>query len=495
MKIKFALSVVALLWTKVAVAEPFVNTSNLALRASLQNLADAGQLPIPLTTYPLMWSDINRVFKDIDLVTLDNDVKNDYFHVRYHLQKALEQQTTVELNAATDDHRFTSFGDNFRNKNNVIVATSDVYANFAYKFQPSYTTDPIEGDKVQFNDSYVAGKWGNWIATVGTQDRWWGPGWDSNVSLTNNARPMPAISISRNESIPFHVPFTDDYQIPWNVTTFMGQMEEERYVPNTLLWGFRMNFMLTDNLEFAVVRLAQWGGEGRPRDFKTFVNVLLGKDNCGATGSSGFDCDDDRSNEPGNQQAGYDVRYAVKMFDQPFTLYGQYYGEDGNAKKGLNFITKPAVLAGIDTHFKLANYTVNAYLEYTDTYKDCNCFYEHHIYKTGMRYKGRIISNLYDSDASTLVTGLIGQNSKGQQWDVRLRYARLNRDDIDRFPGSSDGNSVTDIAEDLVMLSGNFQDNWQRFTYKVGGSVSHSSFLEKASELDAMLHASVIWHY
>ena len=67
--------------------------------------------------------------------------------------------------------------------------------------------------------------------------------------------------------------------------------------------------------------MMQLGGEGRPEGFSTWVDAFLSQDNYGAnTGNN------NRSNEPGNQLAGIDLRW--KVFDAPIALYGQVVGED-----------------------------------------------------------------------------------------------------------------------------------------------------------------------
>ena len=465
-----------------AIAEPFINTSDLHLKASLQQLSAAGHLNIPLTTYPLMWNDVNRALSIIAQSDLSDNAKKAYFHVKGEFKKATKKNITLSANTASKDMRFTSFGDSFRQKNNLTLEISNVYSTFAFKLSPSMTTSPIEGNHYQFNDSYIAAKWGNWNVSLGTQDRWWGPGWDTNMGLTNNARPMPTLSFTRNTSEPVTIPFTD-YQIPWNVTTFIGQMEEDRHIPNTLLWGFRLNFIPLENLEVSLIRLAQWSGDGRNADLSTFWDILQGKDNCGATGSNNVDCGENDEDEPGNQSAGIDSRYSFSLFSQPIGIYGQYLGEDGSAKSG-QFISKPMIQFGADTHFLAFEYSVSTFVEYSDTFRQCgnvdgigNCIYEHHIYKTGMRYKKRSLGNLYDNDAHSYVFGFIGQNHQGIEWDVKLRYVELNQDNSDRYPSDEKGNTLTEIAEDMTMVSTNFKQTFGKFSYKVGLSYSNSSYI------------------
>ena len=101
-----------------------------------------------------------------------------------------------------------------------------------------------------------------------------------------------------------------------------------------------------------------------------------------------------------------------------------------------------------------------------------------------MRYNGRNIGNLYDNDARSYVLGMISQWRNDANWQWRLRYVELNRDNSDRFPGEPNGNTVTEIAEDLLMLSGRYERIFGRWKGAVGGSVSRSDFIDQGSEND-----------
>ena len=86
--------------------------------------------------------------------------------------------------------------------------------------------------------SYIATRLGNWSASLGQQERWWGPGWDGSLILSTNARPIPAISIDRRVSEPFDSKWLS-WIGPWTFHSFVGRMEKERTVSNPYLWGLR----------------------------------------------------------------------------------------------------------------------------------------------------------------------------------------------------------------------------------------------------------------
>jgi len=302
--------------------------------------------------------------------------------------------------------------------------------------------------------------------------------------MTSNARPMPGVALTRKNSKPFRLIFTDDYQIPWTLTTFMSHMGDERTVPNALLWGFRFNFKPHERLEFGITRLAQWAGDGRPSGFSTFWDVLLGRDNCGVN----VDCSDNQ--EPGNQQAGYDFRLSLPFMGHNIGIYGQSFAEDGSGSS-TKFWTKARPQGGIDTTVTLFNRPTLMFLEYTDTFAFCgdgrergigNCYYEHSLYKTGLRYKGRVIGNIYDNDATSFVFGMISQLYNDASWQWKLRYVELNQDNSDRYPGEPNGNSLTEISEDIIMLSGKYQRIHGRWKFAVGGNASHSKFIDKKND-------------
>ena len=469
-------------------AEPWIDTSNLALRSEIQYLADKGLIKGPVTTYPLMWAEIASDLYSIDTTQLDTPTRNAYQNVINHISFAEKNTAAVKLNVSNDDNRFSSFGDEFRDKNNIAFSYSALGERWAIKVAPSYSLDPDDDDNFRLDESYVAGYLGNWVISAGWQDRWWAPGWDTNLSMTANARPMPGIALTRKNAAPFRLIFTDDYQIPWTVTTYMSHMGDDRTVPNALLWGFRFNIKPHKWFEFGITRLAQWAGDGRPSGLSTFWDLLLGRDNCGVD----IDCDGDNNNQPGNQQAGYDFRLSLPVMGHNIGIYGQSFAEDGS-DSSTKFWTKAKPQVGIDTTLTLANTPVVVFLEYTDSLAYCgdgeergigDCYYEHSIYNTGLRYKGRVIGNIYENDAVSMVFGMISQMYNDVSWQWKLRYVELNQDNSDRYPGEPNGNTVSEISEDMIMLSGKYQKIYGRWKVALGGNASHSGFKDKSDEND-----------
>ncbi len=464
-------------------AEPWIDTSDLYLKASIQLLADSGHIITPVTTYPLMWKDIARDLSNIDSYLLTELQQVSFDYVKFKLASAKKNKTIIRAGISSEGSRFTSFGDKNRYQHSVQMQSSFMTDSLAVKVAPGTAyvaahTLNTQDDKI-FDGSYIAGFAGNWVVSFGKQDRWYGPQWDSSFSLTNNAQPIPALSLSRMSAQPVKIPFTN-WQVPWTVTSFMGVMDDNRTIENALLWGFRLNFKPFKNLEIGITRLAQWGGNGRSHSLGTFWDVLLGKTNCGL---NGVVCDENSPN-PANQQAGWDMRYSFNLFQTPLAFYGNYFAEDGDNNNKFSYVTKAQVQLGLDAQIMPFNIPTTAFIEYGDSLADCgerdelgDCYYEHGSYTTGMRYKGRTISNLYDNDAKTIVIGTISHLQSDIKITNKLRWLDLNYDNSDRAPEDPMvGNPLASSHETMIMLSTNIEHSYKQWRYSIGGDFSHSRF-------------------
>jgi len=487
----------SLLFTFPLVAEPWIDTSDIYLKANIRLLADSGHFTTPVTTYPLMWTDISRDLKNIDVRSLSSIEQNAFAYVKHQLKLAKQDKIVLRAGASSEGSKFTSFGDKNRYQHSVQIHSSYMNDRFAVNVSPGYAWT-ADGEHDYITDgSYVAAYLGNWIVSFGRQDRWFGPMWDSSLSLTNNARPMQALALTRKSAEPVTIPWTE-WSIPWTVTTFMGQMDDERVVENTLLWGFRFNFKPFNNLEVGVTRLAQWGGKGHSKSLSTFWDVLIGRTNCGI---NGVVCDDENAN-PANQQAGFDMRYSLNLFDTPLGVYGNYFAEDGDASSG-GLVTKAQIQVGFDAQLSFFDTPTTAFFEYSDSMADCgardgigDCFYEHAEYETGMRYKGRTISHLYDNDADTFVFGTISQLSNYFKVTNKLRYLDLNYDKSDKAPDNPIiGNPLTSVHQKVWMISSNVEHSYQNWRYSIGGDLSQTKTVDdntKENEINIYFNVEYI---
>ena len=416
-------------------AEPWIDTRDPWLRADVEYLSDVGVIKSPITTWPLMWAPILQDLDDYDIQELSEEEIKIFRRVKRKgkFETKLTTRSYLSIKAGNEGNAFRHFGDDRREEAEITSRTSGVSKNFAWNVEATRTYNPVDGEENRLDHSYVAAVWGNWVLSAGAQERWWGPSWDSSLILSNNARPIPALSVHRNYSDAFETPWLS-WIGPWSMNAFMGKLESDRHVPHAKLFGMSVSFKPVDSLEIGLRRTAQWGGEGRPQSLSTFIDLFLGRDNCDEAGLS---CED-RSQEPGNQLAGLDFNWQIMGKHSLGSVYGQLIGEDeaGYAPARKFF------QVGYKKSFHWNDFLVSSYFEYADTENDIggNVTYNNAIYQTGYRTEGRVIGSTYDNDTQSLSFGLLLNHVDGDKYTVKLSTIDMNSDN------DAGNHSITPVA-------------------------------------------------
>jgi hypothetical protein len=240
--------------------------------------------------------------------------------------------------------------------------------------------------------SYIAQQLGGALIYGGYVTHWWGPGWVSALSLSNNARPFPQIGIQRLNTAPFKSPWLS-WIGPWQAEFFFGWLDDSRYVTNTLYDGLRITVNPLPGLEIGIARTQQVCGAGN--ECNPLVEYFQ------------------FTNEPGhanktNDQGEFDIRYTNRIGQFPFEVYTQFMNEDSSP------ITHSATshLFGASTWIPFGDNVTRLTVEYTDTVPTRDIFsfgdflygaaYNNSGYRTGMRYRGRSLGFSLDSDSRLL---------------------------------------------------------------------------------------------
>jgi len=446
-------------------AAPWIDAGDATLRHHLHVLADAGIITVPINTWPLMWSGIRR--------DLDNSTNRDLTPVQNaslaYVQFAATRETRDDFRldwktrARETKPIFSDFGDNQREQVESQLSADWIGGALAARASVTWVADPLDNKQVRYDGSYVAGVLGNWALSLGAIDRWWGPSWQQSNILSTNARPVPGIAIQRNYSDAFETPWLS-WIGPWQLVTFMGQMESAQSVEKPLLWGLRISFKPLPSLELGLSRTAQWGGKGRDHDLGTFTDLLVGRDNRGSDGI-------DKNNEPGNQLAGFDWRWATTSSTG---FYGQFTGEDEAGMAPSRFI---ATLGG-DMTLAASESQTRIFLEASDTAADgfkgserIDYAYEHQIYKDGYRFRGRPIGAAMDNDSRMLTLGAEYVPDDGIDISASASRVQLNRDGSNAAPPG--GNVIT--ANDVSLWIADINARYIIGDWQISGGISYSS--------------------
>ncbi len=429
-----------------AVAGPVAEPGDIALRHDIQVLADYGAISGPVTTWPISWDAVLHDLEAVEAndVVLPNKILTIYNRVleraRYETTPSLgvrvmasgaEKPTVIRGFAGTPREDAEVRGQVTWNTDRVNAV-----------FSAGVVDAPIDGDEFRLDHSRIAFDIGNWSLAASTMDRWWGPGWDGSLILSNNARPVPALTLGRRVSRPFETKWLS-WIGPWSVTAFIGQLEKERAVPDARLMGARVAFRPVPSLEIGLSRTAIWCGETRPCDLETFGRILIGRDNLGDEGTT-FE------NEPSNQLAGFDVRWTNFWFRNPVSVYAQMIGEDEAGGLPSQYLAQFGIEgSGITRNQSSFRWFAEAAGTTCDILKSpirYGCGYRHGIYRSGYSYKGRIIGHGLDNDALVVSAGVVVVSDAGNSWHILARNGDVNR------VGPELAHSVAPLPQELASI-------------------------------------------
>ncbi|MGI2192593.1 capsule assembly Wzi family protein [Shewanella baltica] len=474
-----------LFFSSILAAAPWVDASDIYLRADIQALADAGVITVPVNTYPLMWSGIGGDLAKVEPELLSPSLVQAYARVNFYYQSAVDNRgnARIKVSAASDPARFQHYGSDYREKGEVLGSYEYLGSRVAYKATVAETYDPQDNKNFRLDESYFAIILGNWIATLGSVEQWWGPGFDSALHRSNNARPMQSLTLSRNNAAAFETPWLS-WIGPWTFKTGFSLTEVDRAVPKTAEWDMRLSARPIKQLEVGLSWSTLFCGEGQDCNFNSWWDSVASNSVC-LDGTS--DCAPEDHRDAGHRTQSIDMRYTSSLQDIPVGLYLEHSCENGS---------DCGSLWGIDTHFGTSGKQFKLFMEYSDTYVKCdgdsaNCFYEDPVYLSGSRYYGRALGSTYDSDAQTFVVGLVGQFSNSRGFTSLLRYAKLNKD------GTNVANTWAPQPpkEDLLMLEFSYRMPLWQGMLNLGGTVSRSEFDVQENDTNATLFSSFEYRF
>jgi hypothetical protein len=408
-------------------ADPLARPGDMLLRHDIRLLVDEGMINLPVGTWPIPWADI---IEQLDRAPADEASPGRAAAIVRLRDRARRELATGEWNigawasAAAEPRVIRTFEDTPREEAEAGVAVSWTNKRFTVSLSAAYAHDPVDGEEFRPDGSYVGMALGNWMVTAGWQQRWWGPGNDANSILSSNARPRPGVALQRKLSTPFETKWLS-WLGPWNLTTFMEYLDDERATPDPLLWGLRFGFRPLKGLEINLTRTAMWCGEGRPCDLSAFFDVVTGQDNKGDNVAS--------EDEPGNQLGGYDVRWSLPA-KIPLALYMQWTAEDGRSK-GVP-LSSFLRMVGAEHWGTFGGFSHRTHIEVAETIcreggfgfseKKPDCAYNHPLYPTGYRYNQRVMGHTIDGDGRSYSIGSTLVDPRGHTWNVSLRYMQIN---------------------------------------------------------------------
>lgn len=386
-------------------ASPWIDPGDVRMRHSLQRMSDAGHSPLLTSTWPLPWSDVAQAVR---LTPGRTGAEVDVFHQRSYVQFELNRATRrawsseAVLGGATQAPLLRGFAALPREQAELGVDRHWQGDRFAAALDLTYADDPVEGFELRFDGSYLAGRIGGWVLGGGSIDRWWGPGWQSSLVLSTNARPVMGAWFQRQTTEPSQWPGLS-WMGPWQLTGFTGELDDDREVSGTQLSGMRLTMMPIQGLEIGASRTVLWGGDGQSG---------------GLSGLGDAWFRDQEDDDAARDLLALDMRYGFALGGRTAGVYAQTSVVDD----GHGFSSRHSHLLGLDWTTPWWGADQQWFLEAVETARD-----EHDTYASGYRYNGRDLATSFDGDALAVTLGLHHFFRNGHHLSGSLTRAELNR--------------------------------------------------------------------
>lgn len=433
-------------------ASPWIDSDDIYLRASIQQLADAGFLRGNVTTYPLMWSGIARDMRDIDTRWLTDEQRFAYHRVHAALQFAQQPRMTgVRVTLNSDEERQQSYADTYRENAALQVSRSFQGQHTAGRLRTTFRAGSSDDNTYTFDGSYLATVAGNWALSIDQIPLWWGPGQDSALAMSTNARPVQAIRINRLDDHKIRAPVLN-WLGYWHVTGFVGRTQNGGEFGDHQIAGARLTLRPVQYLQLGASYTTQWGG------------------------------DSELSTSPGerNQLIAADARVVL-----PHNL--GFYTEFSQRLDSTRISDEIAWLAGID-HSVYGYYALHhIFVEVSDIPA---YFYDDNVDPGGYRRWQQSIGAGQDQNVSGISLGYRYQHASGVGWRLTLRqqtfgdtnrllavrYSLTSGDEVERL--QADLSYQFPLGDNLLSVGGTLYRD--RLSSVVAGSnqTSNSNELE-----------------
>jgi membrane-associated phospholipid phosphatase len=168
---------------------------------------------------------------------------------------------------------------------------------------------PADINRFRFLDSYVTFGFKGFRVSAGKQSLWWGPGHGGPLLLSDNAEPIAMVRISR--AFPTKLPSILSWLGPVRSEFFFGKLEGHHFPPRPFIYGQKVSFKPTPNLELGFSRTGIFAGEPQPLTWGTFWNSFTSN----ASGNP------DPRQKPGDRRGGFDFSYRIPGLRKWLVLY------------------------------------------------------------------------------------------------------------------------------------------------------------------------------
>jgi hypothetical protein len=297
---------------------------------------------------------------------------------------------------------------------------------------------------------------------IGYRDRRWSPLTDSAMLISTQAATMPSATVSNYAPIG---------RIGLRYEAFIAEMSQSANIEHLgalmsghpRLAGLHLSIEPYPGWSLGVSRLMQYGGGSRPSSFGDLIEAFIDP------------ASDNTVGEFGNQAASFTTEF-IAPAEFPLALYFEYAGEDTSTTNNLR-LGNVALAAGIRLPRLGERFSLTIELGERQ-----NAWYEHHIYRDGLRNDGRVVGHwgadwrIAGDDVGARSTMLRLGWSLGPGGDIEITYRGLENQTYGAFS-----------YEQAHLLDVRYDRQWRQFFVGAELQAGSDSFGESFSRLSTFI--------
>jgi hypothetical protein len=401
-------------------AAPWAEVGDVQLRSDIETLAMAGVIDNLTTEWPVPWTRIlDRLSVSGALAGQPSWVVEAAARIRHEAAGQMAQDTS-SFSAYVDATNAPEVVRGFDALGRQDVQTQGTFSwngdsTFIQLSAGVKSHDHFDSETVMLDGTYIAKQIGNTAVYAGYMTHWWGPGWISALSMSNNAPAIPQIGFSRigtkaSDSKWF------SWMGPWQAEFFLGEMHGDLLPNHTLVDGLRFNFTPAPGLDIGLERMDQWCGQGHPCNPAYYFDLSNSNAHPSKT----------------NDQGDIDLKYSRTLGSVDLSGYLQVMNEDSNPL----YHSGSSHLFGLTAWVPVGATRVRITAEFTDSIATENMFgfgdylygssYNDYKYLGGMRNLDRALGFSLDDDSklTTLQASWLGPHAV--TWTLSYHHANIN---------------------------------------------------------------------
>ncbi|MEJ1268114.1 capsule assembly Wzi family protein [Pantoea ananatis] len=208
-------------------------------------------------TWPLSKSEVVRALKHARPIH-----SSEKMALERVLNRIKKEMTITAYARKNMTHKLPEFAGNHYAREGMTITSFSEGENWTLRLNGNIESRKHIENTTRFNlhSSYGAVQIFDQSVSFGQIPKWWGPGQDGSLILSDASRPVTGFSMQRTLTNPPETEFLK-WTGPWQYQLSFGQLSQYKSVPEAMLMGARIIFSPANTFDIGFSRVIQWGGK------------------------------------------------------------------------------------------------------------------------------------------------------------------------------------------------------------------------------------------